>query len=490
MNKVTDSLIHSFIGRYTFILINLISMMTYARLLTPEEIGVHVIAIAASSIIIELRLIGTGSYLIKLKEIQKEDSENVLFVTLCISLFLGFGLLLISDLLSNFYSTPGMSSVIEILFGTFLLTPFTAVSQSYFARTFNFKMLALINVLSAFFSFILTVVLIKAGLSYLSLAFGVLFSQLFQFIAHFLMKSNEVSWIPKPGNVKKILSFGGTLTFVTIINKGLESIPELILGKTVGTSASALFSRAFGAVKFSNDTVLGFVSPVVTPYLAQAKRDGEYAAQAFEKATSHATILIIPILLSLATVPEVAISLLFGEQWLAASEIVSILCVAMALKAPIQFITNMLIVEEKETYLLYIKLFTLPVFIASVLAIGAEGMLEVALAFSLAQLIEVCCFYLVAFYRLEFLFKIHFSNQLKSFIVAAICMLISFSISQICARLDIGLLTEAAILSLLLSITWLSAVIVIKHEITVSLYKISQKIKFLNRFKLERLFLN
>ena len=176
MSKVTNSLIHTFMGRYAFIVINLISMMTYARLLTPEEIGVHVIAIAASAIIIELRLIGTGSYLIKLKEVRKEDTENVLFITLCISLFLGSILLILSEWLSSFYSTPGMSSVIEILFGTFLLTPFTAVSQSYFARTFNFKLLASINVLSALFTFLLTVLLIKLGLSYLSLAIGVLFS--------------------------------------------------------------------------------------------------------------------------------------------------------------------------------------------------------------------------------------------------------------------------------------------------------------------------
>ena len=113
MSKVTNSLIHTFMGRYAFIVINLISMMTYARLLTPEEIGVHVIAIAASAIIIELRLIGTGSYLIKLKEVKKEDIENVLFITLCISLFLGLILLMLSACLVVIFSaeeTQGCSS--------------------------------------------------------------------------------------------------------------------------------------------------------------------------------------------------------------------------------------------------------------------------------------------------------------------------------------------------------------------------------------------
>ena len=490
MSKVTNSLIHTFMGRYAFIVINLISMMTYARLLTPEEIGVHVIAIAASAIIIELRLIGTGSYLIKLKEVRKEDTENVLFITLCISLFLGSILLILSEWLSSFYSTPGMSSVIEILFGTFLLTPFTAVSQSYFARTFNFKLLASINVLSALFTFLLTVLLIKLGLSYLSLAIGVLFSQLFQFFAHFLLKPDIVSWIPKPGNTRKILSFGSILTVVTFINKGLESLPELMLGKALGTSASALFSRGLGAVKFSNETVLGFVSPIVTPYLSEAKRNGEYASQAFEKATSHVTVLIIPILFSLAVVPDIAISLLFGDQWLAATKLVTVLSIVFAIKAPIEFFKNLLIVEEKEVYILYAKLIGLPVFLISALTMGTGSLLKMALAYSFAQIIEVSVFYFVVCRCINFNLKLHFSNQRQSYLVAIVCMSTSFLISQVSKFLQIPQFIEAFMLALVLSLVWLAMIIILKHDITASIYQFTLKVPFLKRFKLERFFLN
>lgn len=483
MSQVTSSLIHSFIGRYAFILINLASMMTYARMLTPEEIGVHVIAIAASSIIIELRLIGTGSYLIKLKKVTREDTENVLFVTLCISLFLGFGLLLISDLLSNFYSTPGMSSVIEILFGTFLITPFTAVSQSYFERTFNFKILVAINVLSAFFAFILTVVLIKLGLSYLSLAIGILFSQLFQFLAHFFLKSYQVSWIPRPGNIKKILRFGGTLTLVTFITKSLESLPELLLGKFIGTGASALFSRALGVVKFSNETVLGFVSPIVTPYLSEARRNGGYLASAFEKATNHVTVIVVPILLSLAVIPDVAISVLFGEQWLEASELVAILCITFAIQAPIQFLKNMLIVEEKEIYILLAKLFSLPIFLALGLTIGKESLLRMAIAFSFTQIFEVGIFYFIAIKCIKFQFRVHLLNQLKSYVIAITCMLVSFLTHQVSGIFKVAPILEGLIQALILSITWLSLVIIIKHDIVNSINQAITELPFPDRFK-------
>ncbi len=457
-------------------------MMTYARMLTPEEIGVHVIAVAASSIIIELRLIGTGSYLIKLKEVKREDTENVLFVTLCISLFLGFLLLVFSGWLSDFYSTQGMSSVIEILFGTFLLTPFTAVSQSYFARTFNFKILASINVLSAFFAFILTVFLIKLGLSYLSLAIGVLFSQLFQFLAHFFLKSHEVSWVPKPGNIKNILGFGGTLTIVTFISKGLESLPELLLGKFIGTGASALFSRALGAVKFSNETVLGFVSPVVTPYLSQAKRNGGYVASAFENATNHVTVIVIPILLSLAVIPDVAISILFGQQWLESSELVTILCVTFAIQAPIQFLKNMLIVEEKEVYILFAKLFSLPVFLILAFTIGKESLLKMTIAFSFSQIFEVGIFYLIAIRYMKFQFRAHFLSQLKSFLIAIVCMLVSFLTHNISEAFRVPVIAEVFMQAVILSITWLTLVIVIKHEIVNSIYQTIKDVRFFNSF--------
>tara|TARA_A200000159_G_C7331659_1_gene343238 strand:+ start:1232 stop:2698 length:1467 start_codon:yes stop_codon:yes gene_type:complete len=488
MSKVTDSLVHTFLGRYAFVLINLISMMTYARMLTPEEIGVHVIAIAASSIIIELRLIGTGSYLIKLKEVKKEDTEHVLFVTLFISVGLGLLMLSLSSWLSSFYSTPGMSSVIEILFGTFLLTPFTAVSQSYFARTFKFKVLASINVLSALFAFIATVFMIKIGLSYLSLAFGVLLSQLFQFFAHFLLKSDTVSWVPKPGNLKQILSFGGTLTVVTFINKGLESLPELILGKSVGTSASALFSRGIGAVKFSNESVLGFVSPIITPYLSEAKRSGEYATLAFEKATSHVTILIVPVLLSLSVVPDIAISLLFGEQWLKASDLVSILCIAYAIKAPTQFFNSLFIVEEKESYILYVKFFSFSIFILLALTVGADSLVKMAIAFAFSQIVEACAFYFTAVLCLNFNLKSHFLRQLQSFYVASVCMLLAFAISNISDYFQIIPIAEACILTFVLCLTWLTLVIVLKHEITPSLNQIIQRVPLVKSLNIERFF--
>ncbi|WP_338851897.1 oligosaccharide flippase family protein [Alteromonas macleodii] len=490
MSKITKSLIHTFTGRYAFVIINLISMMTYARMLTPEEIGVHVIAIAASSIIIELRLIGTGSYLIKLKEVKKEDTENVLFVTLCISLFLGFILLSVSDWLSDFYSTPGMSAVIDILFATFLLSPFTAVSQSFFARTFNFKTLASINVLSALFSFITTVFLIQIGLSYLSLAIGVLASHTFQFFAHFFLKSEMVSWVPKPGNFKSILSFGGILTIITFINKGLESIPELVLGKSLGTDASALFSRGLGAVKFSNETVLGFVSPIITPYFSEAKRNGEYATQAFEKASSHVTVLIIPILLSLAVVPDLTISLLFGPQWLEASELMSILCSAFAIKAPTQFLKNLLIVEGKELYILLVKLFSFLIFIILALTLGVESLLKMAYAFAFAQIVEMAAFYFAVARCINFNFKAHFTKQLKSYYIALICMLVTFGLSRVSESLQLSLIAEAFILAIVLSVTWLALIKVLKHEVADTIYQLIRGVPLLKRLKLERFFLN
>jgi len=478
MSKVTSSLVHTFMGRYAFILINLASMMTYARLLTPEEIGIHVIAITASAIIIELRLIGTGSYIIKLSSVTTKDIENVLFVTLGISLILGLSLYYSAEWLSNFYEVSGMVSVIEILVGTFLLTPFTAVSQSYLSRQFNFKVLATINVLSALCSFIVTILLIELGLSYLSLAFGVLAAQFFQFLAHFIVKPEIVSWVPRPGNFKNILSFGGTLTIVTFINKATESLPELALGKVIGPSASALFSRGLGAVRFSNETVLGFVLPLVTPYFSEAKRTGGLTFDAYEKATSHVTILIVPILMSLAVVPDLAITLLFGDQWLEASSILSILCITFALTSTTHFFKNLLIVEEKESFILYVKLISFPIFIIFALTFGTINLLSMSFAFATATVMEALGFYFILCRYMSFDLRRHLINQSKSFLLGTICLIVTYFSSSFFKLYHLPVIVETLILALVLSTLWIVSIVLMKHEISKTIFTLLERFPY------------
>ena len=73
--------------------ISLLSVVIVARLLTPEEIGVFVIASSLTLIASEIRLIGINAYIIREKELTEEKVRRCIGLAILVSY--SFGLILL-----------------------------------------------------------------------------------------------------------------------------------------------------------------------------------------------------------------------------------------------------------------------------------------------------------------------------------------------------------------------------------------------------------
>ena len=71
MSNVRSSILFSFAGKYGSKLINLVSTIFIARLLTPTEIGTFAIASSVVMILAEIRLLGAAAYLVREESIDE-----------------------------------------------------------------------------------------------------------------------------------------------------------------------------------------------------------------------------------------------------------------------------------------------------------------------------------------------------------------------------------------------------------------------------------
>ena len=102
----------------------MISVIVFARLLTPAELGIFAIATGALIIINELKSLGVEKYLIREKEITPDKLGSALIVTIFISWSLGLLLLLTASHIANFYDIPELQLLFYILSINFLFSPF------------------------------------------------------------------------------------------------------------------------------------------------------------------------------------------------------------------------------------------------------------------------------------------------------------------------------------------------------------------------------
>nr|WP_272492317.1 MULTISPECIES: oligosaccharide flippase family protein [unclassified Alteromonas] len=316
----------SALSKYLNMGVNLASVLIFSRLLTPDELGVHVVAVAIAALAIEVRLLGTGGYLIRKEVITKHDCQRVIGVTMMISFPLGGAMFASSNWVGGLFEQEGIASILAILSLGFFSAPFIAVSHSILSRNFRFDVLLLNNVLTTVITFVASLVAFYMHAGYMSLAIGLVVGQLSKLLVFWLYKSTDISWRPSFSGFAEILKFGMFVSQAAVLRKLHETSPEIIIGKLGSPTLAAVFSRGVGLYKFFFDSVTSAVQPVVMPFLSKAKRSKKDVKESYLNAVSHLSILVIPILSVLSISAKPAVLLMFGDQWLESVEFVPVLC--------------------------------------------------------------------------------------------------------------------------------------------------------------------
>ncbi|MCW8890541.1 MAG: oligosaccharide flippase family protein, partial [Sedimenticola sp.] len=95
--------------------IQIISTLILARILTPEEIGIYSLGAVVIGFAQMIRDFGVSNYLIQEKELTQDRIRTAFGVTVIIAWTAAALLLLFSDTFAAFYDQPGVSSVISIM---------------------------------------------------------------------------------------------------------------------------------------------------------------------------------------------------------------------------------------------------------------------------------------------------------------------------------------------------------------------------------------
>ncbi len=128
--------------------IRFVTGIVLARLLTPAEIGVFVVALAVIMTLGALRDFGIPRYLIKEREITEAKLATVFGVSLLFGWSLAVALYLGRHAAARFYGTPELADILAVLAVTFLLLPIGQPALAMLRREQRYGQLT-VNALSA-----------------------------------------------------------------------------------------------------------------------------------------------------------------------------------------------------------------------------------------------------------------------------------------------------------------------------------------------------
>lgn len=332
MNKVRSSLTYSALNSYSTLLLQIISTVIIARLLTPEQTGVFAVAAVFAALASTFRDFGIGEYLIQEKEITDETLRAALAVNIAISWIMAAALFAAAPFAGRFYGNAGVTDVMRVQSISFLLIPFGAITMAWFRREMNFRPILISGIAANVVGFAVSVSMAFMGYGYMSLAWASVAGVVVTVAVSFAMRPAWFPHWPALKGAKRIIHFGKFASFIYIFGQAGNGAPELIIGRASGMAGVGMFSRAAGLVEIFNHLVLRAVMLVCLPYLAAGARAQGSVVPALKTMISYLTVVGWPFLLFLGLAAYPAIRLLYGPQWVEAVSIAQILCAAAAVE--------------------------------------------------------------------------------------------------------------------------------------------------------------
>lgn len=463
--SIRRGIVASFADKYLSQLVSLVTMAVMSRLLTPAEIGLYLVANTVIMLAENFRWFGVGIYIVQVPELRRDCLRAAFTLNLGMSLGIGATIYVTSGPIARFYDAPDLGHLLQVATLAFCAVPFSSPIIPLLQRELAFVTLAWLNVASAMLSAVVTIALGFAGFGAVSYIWGYVAAGVCLTLVAIALRPDFGVFVPSLHDARRILSFGGVSTAVTVINMASEMLPRLAFGKIIGFDAAGLYGRALTLCQIPDRAVLSALQPVVLPAMAVHARDGGDLRPVYLKGLSLVTAVQWPVLILLALLADPVVRVLLGAQWDAAAPLLRLMAVASTVLAPAFMTFPVLVTMGRLRDLLWSSLIALPLSMALVIGVSFFGVTAAAASMLITSPFQMA----VALYFVRRAIGLQWVDlgraawrslliTLATAVLPAVVILLSprgFDLS----------LTEAAVAVALSAVGWLVGLFLVDHPI-------------------------
>ncbi len=465
MSNVRSGLLFSFFGKYGLKLINLVSTVLVARLLTPAEIGTFAIASSVVMILTEVKLLGANAYLVREHVLDDNKIRKAYGMTILMCWGIAFTLILGSSALANFFNHADLQMAFVILALGFFLAPYVSVPDSLLVREYRFKEITIVRISSTCMQVIGSLLLIYAGAGFYALAWGYFINMVVQATLYLYFTRDVRIYRPNFRGISEIAKLGIFTSVSNIVRRIHYTASDIVIGKMGSPTEVGIFSRGMGFIDFISQSVLDGIGSVSQPYMSDMQRRGNDVSIVFTKITALLCSLVWPILAIAGFAALPAIRLLFGDQWDSSAPIATVLAIWMILKVCCFFSTPLLIAVGQEVLMFKRDVALFLLLVMSLIYSYPYGLTFMSYAFLLNAGVEVVLTLWMLKSSVQLNVKNYLSALVKPLIVTINCFAVAYLIDHLWPFSDSEPLKVFGILAFSMPVIWLLSTKVLKLQI-------------------------
>jgi len=245
--------------RWTIRAIGLVSVSITARILTPEDFGIHSSAAIAMSFFLLLPTIGVGEFLTKEKHLTPETVDTSWTIQILVAALVMLLVLIFAPFAPAVLQDARVTPVLLLLAAVPLIDALNHPRLLLLLREFDYATLFKVRCVEKLISFFTTITLITIFQTYWAIALGALVSA-FLFTAY-----THILWTARPRlSLKQGKNIGtfATLSVVRAIASFTATIADSLVARQFVTSAQ------FGGYHNTKDLARNLVEETAAPFSA------------------------------------------------------------------------------------------------------------------------------------------------------------------------------------------------------------------------------
>lgn len=308
-----------FTGTVSQALLQIVSMVLLARLLTPAEFGSATAAALVVGLTQLVSQLGVGPALVQRRTLTDAEVSAAFAFSVVLSLLLAGLLHLMTPVFNVLVGLPPDSTLLRLLTLALVLAGVSAVPLGLLQRRLQFRSMAVVDVIAFGPATIgVSVLLAVQGHGAVSIVWGQ--------IAAALVTAVGYLWLARPSvrpagpvaiwrSIRGLVGFGSGYSLSQVGNWFALNSDNLIVANMLGPSPLGIYHRAYGLLSQPANVIGSAVDKVLFPAMSKVRDDGARLQYAYVRAASLVALVTVPAsVLMFVLAPEV-VQLVLGEGW-------------------------------------------------------------------------------------------------------------------------------------------------------------------------------
>lgn len=362
--------------------LRLVAMLALARLIGPYALGVVTLAMVYMALVGTLREGGVGAPLVQMRSVERDDEATVTLLSLAITGATGLATILVAPALADYFGTPELSLVLQVLVISGLLQALMVSPQAMLSRELRFKALALAELVSGAIATAACIGIAAAGGTYSSY----LVLQVGGDILMWLFLLWAVRRQPLRGSraaLKRVWGYGTQAFGAQLVNYVMRNADNIIIGRALGAQQLGFYTLSYRTMMLPVANLGQVTNRVAMPTWSRLRDDTRTIGVHYLRATRLIAILSFPFMALCAASAPVLIPGLLGAEWEPAVLPLQILAVTGARQSVQTMIGSIMLARGRAGTLLKWGLFEGVLQIGAFLVGVRWGIVGVATAFTL-----------------------------------------------------------------------------------------------------------